>query len=130
MGQQRQKPYKLLGLGMLTVEMRSEEREAQPIFCCVDGDEFSAWVWFSALKEAKGKRRNNLREEQWEYNIFSLQNKKMFIQSKVLAFFFIKHTHTKHIFLFFEHTTCYLNHDTKHIFCFVNTKNMYFNNIV
>ena len=58
MGQQRQKPYKLLGLGMLTVEMRSEEREAQLwIFFGVDGDEDYVWVWFSTLREEKILRR-------------------------------------------------------------------------
>ena len=81
-------PCKLLGLGVLTMEMRSEKREAQPIFCCVDGDEFSAWVWFSAFREEKGKRRNNLREKQREYNVFSLLNKKMFIRPKCQFFFF------------------------------------------
>ena len=87
MGRRRQKPCMLLGLSVLTVEMSYEEREAQPIFFCVNGDEFSAWVWFYALREEKGKRRNNLREEQREYNVFSLLNKKMFIWSKVSTFF-------------------------------------------
>ena len=50
MGRRRQKPCMLLGLSVLTVEMSSEEREAQPIFFCVNGDQFSAWVWFYALK--------------------------------------------------------------------------------
>ena len=87
MGRWRQKPCKLLGLGMLTMEMRSKERESQSIFCCIDRDEFSAWVWFSALREEKGKRRNNLKEEQREYNVFSLLNKKMFILVKGVSFF-------------------------------------------
>ena len=52
---QRQKLDQLLGLGMLTVEIRFEEREAQPwIFFGVDGDEDCAWVQFSALREEKG----------------------------------------------------------------------------
>ena len=106
MGRWRQKPCKLLGLGMLTVEMRSKERESQSIFCCIDGDEFSAWVWFSALREEKGKRRNNLKEEQREYNVFSLLNKKMFIRSKVSAFFKLN-THIPNTYF------CFLTH--KHV---------------
>ena len=103
MGRWRQKPCKLLGLGMLTVEIRSKECESQSIFCCIDGDEFSAWVWFSALREEKGKRMNNLKEEQREYNVFSLLNKKMFIRSKVSAFFKLN-THIPNTFLFFKYT--------------------------
>ena len=118
MGRRRQKPCMLLGLSVLTVEMSSEEREAQPIFFCINGDEFSAWVWFYALREEKGKRRNNLREEQWEYNVFSLLNKKMFIRSKVSAFLKLN-THIPNTYFCFLNTqTCYLNHDTKHIFFF------------
>ena len=51
----RQKLDQLLGLGVLTVEMRSEEREAHLwIFFGVDGDEDYVWVWFSTLREEKG----------------------------------------------------------------------------
>ena len=105
-------PCKLLGLGVLTMEMRSEKREAQPIFCCVDGDEFSAWVWFSALREAKGKRRNNLKEEQL-YNIFSLLNKKNVYLVKVSTFFFF------FFFLNFKHT-----HILNTYFCFLTHKHV------
>ena len=50
----RQKLDYLLGLGVLTVEMSSDERKAQPwIFFGVDGDEDCVGLvfWFSALRE-------------------------------------------------------------------------------
>ena len=51
----QQKLDQLLGLGVLTAEMRSKEHEAQPwIFFGIDGDEDYASVWFSALREEKG----------------------------------------------------------------------------
>ena len=50
----QQKLDYLLGLGVLTVEMSSDERKAQPwIFFGVDGDEDCVGLvfWFSALRE-------------------------------------------------------------------------------
>ena len=57
------------------------------------------------------------REEQREYDVLTPDLKNVYF---VLwsAFFTIQHTHTKHIFIFFDIETCYLNHDIKHIFLF------------
>ena len=102
LGRRRQNLDSLLGLGVLTVEMRSEEREAQPwIFYYVVGDEDSAWFLFSALRQEKGKIRNKHREEgQREYGFILFPQIKNFILYKVSAFFLIKHSHSKHIYIF------------------------------
>ena len=69
------------------------------------------------------------KEEQREYNVLSLDLKNVYF---VLwsTFFTILHTHTKHIFIFFEHWDMLFKlwYQTL-FFCFINSKNTFFNNI-
>ena len=100
-GRRRQKLDLRLDLGMLTVEMRSDEREAQPwMFWGVDGDEECR-----GLVLCWGNRRDiGSDEERWAtkgYTGSSLSGFKNCYSYMCLAFLTKINTLTKHIFYVF-----------------------------
>ena len=92
----------MLGLGVLTVEMSSKEREAQPwIGCWVDGDKVvdgMGLVFCSHGRE--GKKEHWLKEGQWEYISSISSSKKFYFVQGVNFFLNATHIYQTHIYVF------------------------------
>ena len=116
MGRRLQKLDLGLDLGMLTVEMRSNEREAQPwMFWGIDGDEECR-----GLVLCWGNRRDiGSDEERWAtkgYTGSSLSGFKNCYFVHMFSFSYKnKYTYQTHFLCFLNTETRYLNYDTKHI---------------
>ena len=100
--QQQENLNSLLGLGVLIVEMRSEEHEVQQwIFCCVNGDEDCDSVGLVFYFQGReGKKKEHWWEEKangiiWISSLSS--NKKFYFVQDVSFFKNQTHTYKTHI---------------------------------